>query len=94
MGNENLSLSERETHISQCADDRTKWEVYTDDSVMIARLNKIADGTPHGAGMKYTITDKQLSLRKERKISLAERDRLAKQARENFSHGTTPEIKA
>lgn len=89
MNNSDLSLSERETHISQCADDRSKWEIYTDDSVMINKLNKIADGIPHGAGMKYIIDGNQVSLRKKRKISNAERARLSAQAKANFSHGNT-----
>lgn len=89
MNNSELSLAERETHISQCADNRSKWEIYTDDSVMMTRLNKIAKGVPHGAGMKYTLDGNQVSFRRKRKITDVERARLSEQAKANFHADTS-----
>ena len=46
-----LAVSERETHLNLTADNRGVWEVYSDDPVMIRKLDKIAQAhreTPTG----------------------------------------------
>jgi hypothetical protein len=41
MDNSDLTREERETHLNVVASDRSKWEVYSDDPVMWARLEKV-----------------------------------------------------
>jgi len=86
-----LSNAERETHLNLVADDRGMWHVFSDDPVMIRRLDKIATATQIvGQGKQYKLQANQVILRKpprkrtytddERQI-LAERMRnLRKQA--------------
>lgn len=89
-----LSNAERETHINQCADDRSYWEVYSDDPVLIKKIDKIAEAYKVvNAGMqqegKYWRLEKgQVTLRNkpkkkvytdEEKEVLAERLRLARE---------------
>lgn len=45
MSLDDLSLEERETHINQSADNRSIWTIYTDDTVMVKRLNKVLDSS-------------------------------------------------
>lgn len=76
-----LSNAERETHINQCADDRSMWECYTDDPVWIARLEKIGikPDKAIGAGFRYTIPDNQITVRRAKKpMTEAQRVKLAK----------------
>lgn len=60
-----LKLDERETHLNLTADNRGQWVAFSDDPVMMKRLDRIAHGQPHGdAGGKVYILDKtQVSLR-------------------------------
>ena len=66
MNISDLTNEERETCLSLVADNRLEWTVYSDDPVMIRKLDKIADGTAYGLGMKYTLLAGQVSLRKKR----------------------------
>lgn len=60
-----LTNEERETHINMVADDRSVWEVYSDDPVMMARLDKIGVAYKTTAvGKWYRLNAKQVSLRK------------------------------
>ncbi len=75
-----LSNAERETHISQCADNRAMWEIYTDDPVWQARLQKlgIEPFKTIGEGMWCTVPAAQVAIRKaKRKLTEAESARLA-----------------
>lgn len=82
MSNE-LSNAERETCFSMMADDRTVWEVFSDDPVMMRKFDAIAEFVGIvGAGKTYRLRADQLSFRKgkkqlspERKAQLAERMR-------------------
>lgn len=66
----NLSNAERETHINMTAEDRSKWAVFTDDPVMIRKLDKIAKCTgKHGEGKYYELDKAQVSLRKKRVLT-------------------------
>lgn len=83
-----LSLEERETNISIMASDRTTVTVYSDDPVMIKRLDRIAlsPGKSVGAGKVYVLTSKQLTLKPIRKPASQEtrekRALILKKARE------------
>lgn len=73
----NLSNAERETHINMTAEDRSKWTVFTDDPVMIRKLDKIAKCTgKHGEGKYYELEKAQVSLRKKRVLTAAQRAEL------------------
>ena len=74
-----LSNEERETHLNMVADDRTIWVCYTDDPVMAARLDKIAEGVVKGWGKEYTLRADQVVLRKgKRAVTEAQRENLRK----------------
>ena len=82
------SQSEQETHLNMAADDRSIWEVFSDDPVMQGRLEKIdatlVRTTSNGNGKFYTIPAKQISFRMPAKpISEEKRLQLANQMREN-----------
>ena len=82
---EDLKLDERETHISQSADDRSKWVVYSDDAVMLTRIDKMMEKDDTitreslGVGFQYTLSKRHVSLRVPRKVSDEERERLKAQ---------------
>jgi len=62
-----LTNEERETHLNQTADDRSTWELFSDDPVMIARIDKLGIvGIPVGEGKCYTLDKSQVSIRKKR----------------------------
>lgn len=64
----NLSNAERETHFNLVADDRNTWEVFSDDPVMIARLDKICTAyRVTETGKHYHLPDSQVTLRKPKK---------------------------
>jgi len=76
-----LTNAERETHVSQTADDRSQWEMYTDDPVWIARMEKlgIEPTRQTSTGVFYTVPDAQVSIRKARKpLTEAQRAKLSK----------------
>lgn len=58
-----LTNEERETHLNLVAANRSQWEVYSDDPVMMAKLDRIATGQPYGAGKRYTLRANQVSFR-------------------------------
>ena len=61
---ERLTNAERETHINMVANDRSQWEIFSDDPVMIARLDKIATAySAKGEGRFYRLSSKQVTLR-------------------------------
>lgn len=75
-----LSLDERETHLSLPASDRSTWSIYTDDPVMMKRLDRIKATLTHehvGGGRSYTLPNKQVTLRKLRKLTEAQRKEIA-----------------
>lgn len=82
MSNE-LSNAERETHLNMTADDRSTWLVFSDDPVMMRRLDTIAEVVRVvGAGKQYKLRADQLSLRKGKKqLSEARRAELADRMR-------------
>lgn len=72
-----LTIHERETHLNMPADDRSTWIVYTDDPVMIRRLNKIATAeSASGEGFYYRLHKSQVTLRKKRVLTDAHRAKL------------------
>ena len=62
-----LARDEQETHLSLVADNRGQWVAFSEDPVLQKKLDRIADGKPHGdAGGRVYILDKtQVSLRKK-----------------------------
>ena len=82
-----LTNAERETHFNQNADDRSVWEVATNDPVWVARMEK-AGATlirKRGETHFFTMPDSQFTVRKalspEQRAAQVERGRLAS---ENF----------
>lgn len=73
------TLEERETHLNMTGDDRQTWEVFTDDPVMIGRLDKISEAIKTvGEGKVYRLRADQVLLRKgKRAVSDAQRKKLA-----------------
>ena len=57
-----LSKAERETHINMAADDRTQWEVFSDDPVMLRRLEAIGAECigEVGEGRRYRLAASQV----------------------------------
>lgn len=63
MTNE-LSNAERETHLNMTADDRSVWIVFTDDLVMMRRLDAIAEFVRAvGSGKEYRLRADQVLIR-------------------------------
>lgn len=71
-----LTNEERETHLNLVAADREWWEVFTDDPVMVRKLDKIADGQAMGQGKTYRLHRSQVSLRQRRIVSDSEREKM------------------
>jgi len=67
MGNHRLRLEEQETHLNMVADDRDTWHVYSDDPVIMARLErigaKLVKEEAHG-GKHYMLRAEQVLLRR------------------------------
>ena len=82
-------LAEQETHLNMTADDRQTWEVFTDDPVMIARLDKISDAIKTvGEGKTYRLRADQVLLRKgKRSVSDAQRKKLAERMKRLHRQG-------
>ena len=61
-----LSKAERETHINMVADDRTQWEVFSDDEVMLRRLEAIGAECigEVGEGRRYRLAASQVRFHK------------------------------
>ncbi|MBT9173490.1 MAG: hypothetical protein DDT21_01891 [Syntrophomonadaceae bacterium] len=72
-----LTNAEREVHLSMVADKHDTWEVYADDPMWVARLDKIATAyktTP--IGKWYKLTAGQVTIKKESSpLSEAEKQR-------------------
>ena len=59
-----LTASERETRLSMMGDDHSQWDVFTDDPMWIARLDKIATAYRVSAeGKWYKIPANQVTIR-------------------------------
>lgn len=90
-----MTLEERETHISQTAAAREEgkgWDVYTDDPVWIRKLEAIGLKSYHqtaGGGKFFTLPENQITLRKARVVSAEEKKRLSEMARRNFGQKAT-----
>jgi hypothetical protein len=81
-----LSNAERETHLSMVAQDRSIWHVYSDDPVMLRRIEaigaKLIRIAADGLGRHYELPANQVSLRNVRKpMSEEQRARLADRMR-------------
>lgn len=71
-----LTLAEMETHLNLVGDDRNTWHVYSDDPVMMRRLETIGatvTKTEKSGGKHYTLPANQVTLRKPSKPLSAER---------------------
>jgi hypothetical protein len=68
-----LADSERETHMNLSADDRTVWQIFSDDPKMIEMFDGIADDkAAHGAGYRYTLQfDKLIWPKPDKKKQIA-----------------------
>jgi len=85
-----LSNEERETHLSLVADNRSTWHVYSDDPVMLRRLEsigaKLVRVASNGIGKHYELPANQVTLRRPvaamsdaKKVELGERLRALRQ---------------
>lgn len=62
-----LTNAERECHLSMVADAHDTWEVYADDPMWVARLDKIATAYKTSAiGKWYRLTAGQVTIKRER----------------------------
>lgn len=79
-----LTLEERETHISQCADDRSRWDVFSEDSVFIAKLRRLGfEPTRTSAtGAWFTLPASAVSIRKPRQLDEQKRAMLSERMRQ------------
>jgi len=85
-----LTLEERETAIVGNASDRGVWRIYSDDPVMIGRLEKLGmKGVERGDGIgkEFVVTANQVSFRRERVMSEEELRLRQARARASFGHG-------
>lgn len=90
-----LSADERETHLSMTGDDHNTWWVYTDDPYWIRRLDKIAERIPGAVhGCYYELEKGQVTLRKKRVISDAQRAKLRKRAQRLQNNGNSGSLEA
>lgn len=89
-----LTLEEMETAITQAADDRSKWNVYSDDPLMVKRLQSqglIGTKVANSTGYEFTLPARWLSIRKPREYSAEQREKMAdnmRKAREAGRNGT------
>lgn len=76
-----LTLAETETHLNMTADDRSVWIVFSDDPVMMRRLDRIGEFVRVvGAGKEYRLSATQVTLRAKKKpLSDEQKARLAQQ---------------
>lgn len=80
-----LTNAEREVHLSMVADKHDTWEVYSDDPMWVARLDKIATAYKVSAiGKWYRLTAGQVTIKKER---LPMTDEQRKAATERLAKG-------
>lgn len=86
-----LTLAEQETALTMSADDRSTWQIFSDDPVMQRRFESIGatliKASPDGISKWYAIPANQISLRQpakplsdERKAQLADRMRAMRDA--------------
>jgi hypothetical protein len=76
------TLEEAETHLNMTGDNRTVWECFSDDPVMVGRLDKIATAyKDNGVGGKwYRLEARQVLIRAvpaPRKLSVEQRQKAA-----------------
>lgn len=83
-----LSNEERETSLNMAADDRTVWEVFSDDPVMQRKLESVGampvKTTRDGQGKFYRLPANQLTFRKPSALTDEQRAALSMRARANF----------
>jgi hypothetical protein len=86
-----LRLSERETCLNMTADDRSVWEVFSDDPVMQRKLEAIGATLLYtvGQGSYYSIPAACVTLRKPSTMSPEERARRGARLRETLSSAQT-----
>jgi hypothetical protein len=89
-----LTLEERETAIVQNAADRSRWIIYSDDPVMIAKLERL--GMPcvvraDGIGREYIVEANQVSFRRKRVMTAEQKKILGDRAKKTFGHGSKQE---
>ena len=76
------SNEDRETHLSLVASNRVTWEVYTEDPVMIRRLDKITNRVRETlTGVYYKLDKSQVSLKKKRVLTEEQRKALQQRAK-------------
>lgn len=81
------TLSEMETHLNMTADNRSVWEVFSDDPVLQRRLESVGATLVReesSGGKHYTLPDSQITFRKPRKpMDAARKAQLAAQLAES-----------
>lgn len=89
----NLTNEERETHLNMVASDRGQWIVFSDDPVMIRRLERIGAEFIRdvGQGKEFRLRSEQVLLRTgKRKISEAQRRKASETMRALRKRGSEP----
>ena len=74
-----LSLSEKETHLNMSADVRGQWDVFSDDSILQARIEKVGvkPSRIDGEGRYYVLDASQVRFYRLKKWTGAERQERA-----------------
>ena len=74
-----LSLSEKETHLNMTGDNRGQWAVFSDDSILQARIEKVGvkPSRIDGEGRYYVLDASQVRFYRQKHYSQAERRKRA-----------------
>jgi hypothetical protein len=80
MTKHTLRLDETETHLSQTADDRSFWIIYTDDDVRIKQYHDIGAEfiCDVGFGSEFRVPDSWVRIRPPKKLSKSHMEALQK----------------
>jgi hypothetical protein len=90
----NLSNEERETHLNMVANNRGEWKVFSDDPVMIRKLDKMSTAIMvRDGGKYYTLKKSQVTLRKEVVLTPEQRKAISERAKKNL-HGVNSDSSA
>jgi hypothetical protein len=93
MGGSELKLTERETCLIMSAADRSCWMIFSDDPVLIKRLESIGATFTHavGQGRYYSLPASSVTLRKPSTLSQEERERRGARLRKSLGNVESPD---
>jgi len=85
----NIRLNEIETTFTICGEDRSVVRVFSNDAVWIRRIEKLMDDgivcdKTDEYGKYFTMSDKNLTIRKKRRLTEKQKFELSERAKNNF----------